>query len=118
PRRLPHLKLGSRASESDVPIIWRRSAPILLFLHSEACPACSEFVERVAGFSGAIAEWDGRPLIIVPGATTEARSGSMIRNSPFPILEDSEARLQTALRVEPPAVIIADQWGEIYERLD
>jgi hypothetical protein len=42
----------------------------------------------------------------------------MPKDLPFPILEDRGGRLRAALRVTPPAVVIGDQWGEIYERVE
>jgi hypothetical protein len=118
PRRLPHIRLPSLTGGTDIPIIWRRTGPILLLLHPDRCETCSAFAHRVAAVSDGITEWDGRPLVIVSETTGIVRSDSMLTDLPFPILDDREGRLRTALRMDAPAVIIADQWGEIYERIE
>ncbi|HKP74292.1 MAG TPA: hypothetical protein VJT67_02060, partial [Longimicrobiaceae bacterium] len=34
---------------------------------------------------------------------------------PFPLLLDAEGRVAAALGVRAPAVVVADQWGEVHE---
>jgi hypothetical protein len=60
-----------------------RAATVLISLHERACPACSAYAEKLAAHAETIGEWDGR--------VKEVRD----------VDEDA------------PAVIIADQWGEI-----
>jgi hypothetical protein len=60
-----------------------REAVVVLNLHIRDCEACSAYTTRLAHTAAEIAEWDGR-VIELRDVDTEA-----------------------------PAVIIADQWGEI-----
>ena len=51
---------------------------------------------------------DGEILVIAP-------AGDAARDSIFPLLHDPEAQVVSALGVRAPAVVIADQWGEVHE---
>ena len=60
-----------------------RQAIVVAALHEAGCAACEAYAARLAGASEEIAEWDGRV--------------KYVRDVAY----------------ETPAVIIADQWGEI-----
>lgn len=113
-RRLPHLRLPAVDSGAEVPLIWRRTGPILLFLHRRDCSVCRAYANEVAVAIDEISEWDGRPLIILPEDAD--RSMQRAGGSQIPILEDRRQRLTESLSITAPAIVIADQWGEIYER--
>lgn len=112
-RRLPHISLPPADGGKDVPVIWRRTGPILLFLHAEECAPCREYAASVAEELVPIQEWDGRPLIVVAGGTEAAAHYPI--DSGIPVLYDSANRLGEKLGVSAPAVVVADQWGEVYE---
>src|SRR5688572_3578871 len=107
-RRLPHLALAPVQGGQPVPIIWRRTAPILLFLHARECPICREYAARVSAAAAAISDWDGRPLIIL-GEGADASMHDLVGTA-LPVLEDAGNRLADALTLVAPTVIIADQW--------
>ena len=111
-RRLPHVGLQPAVGKREVPIIWRRTGPMLLFLHARECAACRDYAAQVAGAIDEIQEWDGRPLIIQPD---EAEPAGLPVPESIPVLRDTGNRLAERLGVVTPAVLIADQWGEIYE---
>lgn len=112
-RRIPHTSLHSADGGREVPIIWRRTAPILLFLHAEGCAQCRDYAASVAAEIVDLQEWDGRPLIVL--ATPPAAEDASPADIRIPVLHDAENRLADKLGVAAPAVVIGDQWGEIYE---
>ncbi|MGH9456388.1 MAG: hypothetical protein ACRD2J_01960 [Thermoanaerobaculia bacterium] len=66
--------------------------PVLVFLHGPECEACRAYAARLD-----------------PGRF--ATEGGALR-----IIEDDDRRLARDTRVEPPAVVVADEWGEIHSR--
>ncbi|MFL5539848.1 MAG: TlpA family protein disulfide reductase, partial [Longimicrobiaceae bacterium] len=44
-----------------------------------------------------------------------APAGAPPDGLPFPLLVDADGRVASALGVQAPAVVIADQWGEVHE---
>src|SRR5688572_9705258 len=60
-----------------------RNATVLVMVHDRECGACSAYLQKLAAQADEIGEWDGRVV---------------------PVREAAE---------DAPAVIIADQWGEI-----
>jgi hypothetical protein len=113
-RRLPDLALP-RAPGGE-PFRLRapgRRSPLLVLVHGAGCAACGEFVARLEAEGDSIEEWDGRPLVIAPEDL--AKAGDLGRRTSLPVLADPERRLGSALSLGPPAVVVADQCGEVHE---
>jgi hypothetical protein len=89
-----------------------RRAPLLVLAHAPGCPACDDFVRGLAAGVDSLREWDGYPLVVRPG------TGARASREPGAVaeVEDAGERLAEALSVRAPAVVIADQWGEVYLR--
>lgn len=113
-RRLPDLALPLSPGGEPRPLRppGRRS-PVLVLVHGAGCAACGEFVARLGAESRSIEEWDGRPLVIAPEDL--ARAGDLRTRTSLPVLADPERRLDRALSVGPPAVVVADQWGQVHD---
>lgn len=113
-RRLPDLALpqvpGGEPCRLRPP---GRRSPVLVLVDGAGCAACSEFVARLEAEIRSIEEWDGRPLVIAPQDL--ARAGDLRTRTSLPVLADPDRRLGTALSVGPPAVLVADQWGQVHE---
>lgn len=113
-RRLPDLALplapGGEPCRLRAP---GRRSPLLVLVHGAGCAACGDFVRRLEADSQSIEEWDGRPLVIAPEDL--ARAEELRHRTRLPVLADPERRLGTALSVRAPAVVVADQWGEVHE---
>ena len=112
-RRLPDLAL---ATPSGAPRRLRsggRRSPVLVLVHPGGCAACAELVQRLHASSAVLLEWDGDVLVVTPDLSDGEDDPSS--TAPFPILLDPEQRLASSLGVTPPAVVIADQWGEVHE---
>jgi peroxiredoxin len=109
-RRLPDLALTS-ASGAEYRLRARgRRSPVLVLVHAGPCAGCDAYVQRLAAAAAALGDWDGDVLVISPGSAEEP-----LPASPFPFLHDPGNRVAAALGVRPPAVVIADQWGEVQD---
>ena len=109
-KRLPELSLPSLPDGRMVPLrLPGRRAPLLVLVHPGGCEACAAFVAGVAAASESLRDWDGYALVIRPDEGGAAGAG-------VTTLADREGRAAAALAVAPPAVVVADQWGEIHLR--
>lgn len=110
-RRLPDLALPSVPDGQPVPVrASGRRAPVLVLVHGGGCAPCGEFIHRLEEARQELEDWDGRVLVIVPEAAETAPGGGA-----FPVLADAEQRVAAAFGTQPPAVVIADQWGQVQE---
>jgi peroxiredoxin len=107
-RRLPDLALASATGAVHRLRGGGRRSPVLVLVHAGRCAVCDAFVRGLAAAAAALRAWDGEVLVIAP-------AGEPARASGFPLLHDPEARVASALGVRAPAVVIADQWGEVHE---
>lgn len=113
-RRLPNLALPRAPGGEPCPLRPPvRRSPVLVLVHGAGCAACVEYVARLQAEAGRIEEWNGRPLVIAPEEL--ARAGDIGARTGLPVLADPERRLGAALSVGPPAVVVADRWGEVHE---
>lgn len=113
--RIPDLTLPAHPAGSPLRVRppGRRS-PLLLFVHGTDCAACTAFLRRLTSDVDALRDWDAYPLIVVPigsGADSAAAETHAL-----PRATDPGGRLSTAVAVEAPALVIADQWGEVHLR--
>ncbi|MGH7573671.1 MAG: hypothetical protein ACREM1_00870 [Longimicrobiales bacterium] len=60
-----------------------------------------------------IRKWDGHVFAIISDLPI-ASAGEYASALPFPLMLDAQGTLGTKLGVDLPAVIVADQWGEIH----
>jgi peroxiredoxin len=111
--RLPELRLPALSGGAAYALRLGRSAPVLVLVHAAGCEACERFVAELDALAPELQEWDARVLVVGPDAPGEAGPP---HDSRFPRLSDPEARLASALSVRAPAVVIADQWGQVHER--
>jgi peroxiredoxin len=110
--RLPHLALPRIGDSGSQPVRPAgRRAPVLVYMHGAECGGCRSFLAGLDRERAALEEWDGFVLAIV---ASEPADRASLDDRPFPLLLDSEGRLRAALGIEPPAVLIADQWGEVH----
>ncbi|MFL5386364.1 MAG: TlpA family protein disulfide reductase [Longimicrobiaceae bacterium] len=108
-RRLPDLALPSASGGVHRLRGGGRRSPVLV--HASPCAACDAFVARLGHAAAALREWDGEVMVVAPADG----GGEPARDPGFPLLRDPEARVASALGVRAPAVVIADQWGEVHE---
>lgn len=95
--RLPDLTLPS--APDGAPHRLRapgRLSRVLVLVHGPECEGCAAYARELEGEREEIRAWDGRVLLVGPG-------------------EDPEGRLAAALGLRPPAVVVADRWGQVHE---
>lgn len=114
-RRLPDVQLPLIDGETPISVrAGGRRSPVLLLLHATGCRDCEIYVERLAATQPDLLEWDGRVLLVVPDRTEAEGTLTLPANETFPMATDPGQRLASALSVQIPALVIADQWGEIH----
>lgn len=113
-RRLPDLRLAGGPDGAPTPVRARgRRSPVLVLVHPSPCAECARYVERLEASRDALVEADGHPAVVAPEAWGEAAAAW--GSGRFPVLADPDGRLATSMGVRAPALIVADQWGEIHE---
>jgi peroxiredoxin len=111
-RRIPDFAFATRSGTPRSLRPAGRRSPVLVLVHPGACEACAAFIGRLRAASEMLHAWDGDVLVITPETLGDSGNASAER---FPLLSDPEQRLASALAIAPPAVVIADQWGEVHE---
>lgn len=91
-----------------------RRAPVLVLLHGPKCAACRAWADALASASSALEEWDGAVRLVLPASADVASRFAETCTAPFPVVADPEQRVARGAGVRPPAVVIADPWGEIH----
>jgi peroxiredoxin len=90
-----------------------RRAPVLILFDQTDCEACWTYVSQLAEERGEIEEWVGEVLIVVPEPLPADQLTERALPETFSVLEDSDRRLARGLEIDPPAVVIADQWAVV-----
>ncbi|HEU4557986.1 MAG TPA: redoxin domain-containing protein [Longimicrobium sp.] len=111
-RKIPDFAFATRSGAPRRLRSGGRRSPVLVLVHPGACEACAAFIQRLGAASAALNDWDGDVLVITPETPDEPGSAS---SDHVPVLSDPEQRLAESLSITPPAVVIADQWGEVHE---
>jgi hypothetical protein len=113
-RRLPDLRLAGGPGGAPTPVRARgRRSPVLVLVHPSPCADCAKFVAELETSGESLLEWDGHPVVVAPEPWDDARD--TWKSGGLPLLADPEERLAAALGVRAPAVLVADQWGEVHE---
>jgi peroxiredoxin len=116
PRRLPDLSLPDRATGASTPLrLPGRQSPFLILVHGGGCSECRAFLDDLARHQDLILEWEGRLLAVTSDALEETDSLPAVSALPFPLLSDPEGRVARALSIEAPALVVADQWGQVHQ---
>lgn len=114
-RRLPDVKLP--AAPGGLPTPLRppgRISPVVVLVDDAGCDACRAWLHRLAAASADIGEWDGRVILVVPAPPDQAIRITDDATKHFTILADPDRTLAARLGISAPAVVIADQYGEIH----
>lgn len=109
PRRLPDVTLTA-PDGGAVPLRVARHASVLVLLPPVADAAARAFLRDLAAATPALAGWDGRVLVV--GSTADDVGGE--RGDGFPRLADPRGLVATAAGVTAPALVVADQWGDVH----
>ena len=107
--RLPDVALAPRGGGDVVPLRARRQGTVLVLLGPAPSPEDAAALGALADAGEALRGWDGRVLVLLPDADAAPP------DTPFPVLVDPEGRVAAAAGVAPPALVVADQWGEVHD---
>jgi hypothetical protein len=114
-RRLPDLSLPAFPAGALTPLRGSgRQAPVLVLVHGLGCTECRAYLEDLAVERDSILEWDGCLLVVTPDAPGVAVNPGGAFEPPVLLLSDPSQQLARAISIGAPAVVIADQWGEIH----
>jgi peroxiredoxin len=112
--RLPDLSLPS-ASGAPVGLRARgREGSVILLLHSATCVPCLDYVRGLGQVQEGLRDWDGRVVVVTPGAPDAAATVAQATATPFLVAADPEGTCAGRCRLQGGGMIIADQWGEVF----
>lgn len=113
--RLPDLALPAADGGAGAPLRARRQGTVLVLLRAPVADRDAEWVRDFAARERELREWDGRALVVLEGAPGDAASSSL-GATPLgvPVLADAEGALGRTAGVSAPALLITDQYGEVY----
>ena len=113
--RLPDLSLPGVPGGAAFPLRARgREGTVLLYLHSADCTECRDYVAALAEVPEQLRDWDGRVVIVVPGALAEAERFHAATDTGFAVVADPAGRCAEQCALEGGGMVIADQWGEVF----
>src|SRR5690606_37352019 len=90
-----------------------RRSPLIVLVHGLGCAGCRSYLDRLARSVDSITEWDGEVMLVTPDSAPDEDRELAGWPRSFTVLRDEERRLAQRLKVEAPAVAVADRWGEI-----
>lgn len=110
--RLPDAALPTAAGDVEVPLREHRRATVLVLLPGVVDEAALAYLRELLAAEDMLTGWDGRVLLV----TSDADVAPLLDEArlPFPLLVDERHVVATAAHVAPPAVLVADQWGEVH----
>ena len=116
-RRLPDASLVPLARDGDaVPLRAHRRATVLVLLDERTDERDVAYLRELAKAEMSLRGWDGRVLVVVAGDGAALRALLLDAPPPlpFPVLADPQGTLAAAAGVAPPALVVTDQYGEVY----
>ncbi len=114
--RLPDRALPDRADGTLVPLRRARHGTVLVLLGPSLEPRDLAFVQALAAQREALRAWDGRVLLIVADARVPDTASLGALQPALSVLVDADRSVAMAADVQPPALVVTDQYGEVYFR--
>jgi hypothetical protein len=81
---------------------------VLVLLDGAPDARDAAFLDALAAHEAELRAWDGRVLLVVREAPPVPASAA------FPVLLDPTGSVAAAAGVDAPALLVSDQWGELY----
>ena len=105
---LPRLTLP-RADGGGKMTLTGQQSSLLVFVHPDPCSDCAAYLGELAGSVDDLRGWATRLLVVA--------AGGGVGDQPFPVLRDADgnARRRLGIGDEEAAVLLTDQWGEVFE---
>ena len=116
--RVPDVSLPTLEGDATVPLRARRTGTVLVLLAAaEATPpreVDAAWLQLLAANVEALREWDGRVVVVLDG---ESQRTVPALSSSLDVVADAQRRVARATGLDAPALVIADQWGEVHAAL-
>lgn len=116
--RLPDVALPAADGGAPIALRAHRRATVLVLLPAAVDAATRAYAGALAAAEPDLAGWDGRVVLVAPDAAAAAAiTGAAIdggASAALPVALDPDGRVAAAARTAPPALVVADQWGEVY----
>ena len=112
--RLPDVGLPALGGGAGAPLRERRQGTVLALLGAPVEPRDVEWVRGFAADEASMREWDGRALVVLEGDDAAAAAALAALALPVPVLRDRACALARAAGVTAPALVVTDQYGEVY----
>jgi hypothetical protein len=112
--RLPDVGLPALGGGAGAPLRERRQGTVIALL---GAPVDARDVAWVRGFAAdeaSLREWDGRALVVLEGDDQATAASLAAPALPVPVLVDRTGSLARAAGVTAPALLVTDQYGEVY----
>jgi len=87
---------------------------VLFFHHGPACAACRAVVHMLAVHVPTYRAENAAVLAIDGDHDAAVHAGSSDLPRSFPLLHDAAGAMVTQLGLDVPALVVADQWGELW----
>ena len=106
-RRLPDIRLP-RGSDGENRALRPapRSSRVIFLAHGHGCAQCAAYARSLAVAEADLSEWDARLLVI---SRDPMEAGPEVET-----LLDTDGRVERALSLRPPAVLVVDEWGQVH----
>jgi peroxiredoxin len=115
---LPALSLASVPDGEPVDLRGGRGPRVLFLLHPEACDGCRANLREIMQATAQVAEWGGRLLVVTSGSVGKVGGLLPEPSAHARVLSDPERAVARHLGLSGAAVLIADEWGEIFFAAD
>ena len=105
---LPRLTLPRGDGDGEITLPGKQSS-LLVFVHPDPCDDCAAYLGELGGSVEDLRGWATR-LLLVAGRDD-------VGHQPFPVLRDDDgtARHRLGIGDDEAAVLLTDQWGEVFE---
>ncbi len=110
---LPPAPLASIPDGRTVELRGGRGPIVLFVAHAPDCHGCATYAGALAARAGELSEWGASASIVVRADPGEVRSLQAAAGG-LRLLQDRGAALGARLGPGTAAVLVADEWGEIY----
>ena len=112
--RLPEISLPAADGDREHPLRAHRRGTVLVLLGDGVRDGDTDWLRRLVAHETELAGWYGRVLVVAGVADAGQARELAAAGVAFPIVVDAAARVATAAGVAAPALVVADQWGEVH----
>ncbi len=108
--KLPVTTLTSVPDGASAKLLVGQGPHIILVAPGKESAGYAPYLDELAKAAPLMAEWGGHIVVVVPGPVAAAETARRRVGENVTVLADPEGKLRTI----GPALIVTDEWGEIY----